>query len=53
MYNIDFFFFQTEPYTMYKENSEVLEGNGQFEGFNIDLIDAISKILRKTPYIDT
>ena len=33
---------------MYKENPEVLKGNDQFEGYNIDLIDAISKILRKT-----
>ena len=35
----------SEPYTMYKENKEVLTGNDQFEGHNIDLIDAIAKIL--------
>lgn len=32
---------------MYKENSAALQGNDQFEGYNIDLIDAISKILGK------
>ncbi|XP_059083805.1 glutamate receptor ionotropic, kainate 2-like [Tigriopus californicus] len=34
-----------EPYTMYKENSAVLSGNEQFEGYSVDLVDAISKIL--------
>ena len=32
---------------MFKENSEALTGNDQFEGYNVDLIDAISKILRE------
>ncbi|XP_071746528.1 glutamate receptor ionotropic, kainate 2 isoform X2 [Lepeophtheirus salmonis] len=35
----------TEPYSMYKENSEALTGNARFEGYNVDLIDEISKIL--------
>ena len=30
---------------MYKEDSEVLHGNDQFEGYNMDLIKAISEIL--------
>lgn len=30
---------------MYKEDKEVLTGNDQFEGYNIDLIAAISEIL--------
>eukprot|EP00095_Tigriopus_kingsejongensis_P005735 maker-scaffold28_size608977-snap-gene-0.8 protein:Tk05735 transcript:maker-scaffold28_size608977-snap-gene-0.8-mRNA-1 annotation:"glutamate ionotropic kainate 2" len=34
-----------EPYTMYKENSVALLGSDQFEGYNVDLVDAISKIL--------
>ncbi len=30
---------------MYKENKEVLTGNDQYEGYNIDLIQHISEIL--------
>lgn len=37
--------FQSSPYCMRKEASEQLSGNDQFEGYAIDLIDEISKIL--------
>ena len=30
---------------MYKENKEALSGNDQFEGYNVDLVEHISKIL--------
>ena len=30
---------------MYRENSEALSGNERFEGYNVDLIDEVSKIL--------
>ncbi|BFF90889.1 glutamate receptor ionotropic kainate 3 [Drosophila madeirensis] len=35
----------SEPYGMLKETSEKLEGNDQFEGFGIELIDELSKKL--------
>ncbi|KAH8323007.1 hypothetical protein KR074_002938, partial [Drosophila pseudoananassae] len=35
----------SEPYGMLKETSEKLEGNDQFEGFGIDVIDELSKKL--------
>ena len=38
-------FFQNEPYTMYRENSEALQGNARYEGYNVDLIEEVSKIL--------
>ncbi len=30
---------------MYRENSEALTGNERFEGYNVDLIDEVAKIL--------
>ncbi|KAM8707036.1 hypothetical protein ACLKA7_011186 [Drosophila subpalustris] len=35
----------SEPYGMLKETAEMLEGNAQFEGFGIELIDELSKKL--------
>ncbi|XP_030369659.1 glutamate receptor ionotropic, kainate 2 isoform X2 [Scaptodrosophila lebanonensis] len=35
----------SEPYGMLKETSQKLEGNDQFEGFGIELIDELSKKL--------
>ena len=35
---------------MYKEDSAVLHGNDQFEGYNMDLIKAISEILGKPTF---
>ncbi|XP_032596032.1 glutamate receptor ionotropic, kainate 2 isoform X1 [Drosophila grimshawi] len=35
----------SEPYGMLKETSEKLEGNAQFEGFGIELIDELAKKL--------
>ncbi|XP_064550382.1 glutamate receptor ionotropic, kainate 2 isoform X2 [Drosophila montana] len=35
----------SEPYGMLKETAEKLEGNAQFEGFGIELIDELSKKL--------
>ncbi|KAF4521436.1 hypothetical protein B566_EDAN010593 [Ephemera danica] len=35
----------SSPYVMRKDSSEKLSGNDQFEGYAIDLIDEISKIL--------
>lgn len=37
--------FQSSPYCMRKEASEQLSGNDQYEGYAIDLIEEISKIL--------
>ena len=36
---------QTEPYTMLVKDSEQKTGNDRYEGYNIDLIHSISKIL--------
>jgi len=36
---------QSSPYCMRKDSSEQLSGNDQFEGYAIDLIEEISKIL--------
>ena len=36
---------QSSPYCMRKDSSEKLTGNAQFEGYGIDLIHEISKIL--------
>lgn len=33
------------PYTMLKESSDIKSGNEQFEGYTIDIIDELSKIL--------
>lgn len=33
------------PYTMIKENADMLEGNDKFEGYCIDLIHELSKVL--------
>jgi ionotropic glutamate receptor len=30
---------------MYRENSEALSGNDRFEGYNVDLIEEVAKIL--------
>ena len=30
---------------MYKEKAKALKGNNQYEGYNIDLLDEIAKIL--------
>lgn len=35
-----------EPYTMLKESADKKDGNAQFEGFGIDLVEEISKILQ-------
>ena len=37
--------FQEEPYVMYKKSEQTLVGNDRFEGFCIDLLDAISRIV--------
>ena len=34
-----------EPYTMLKESADKKAGNAQFEGYGIDLVEEISKIL--------
>lgn len=36
---------QSSPYCMRKDSSEKLTGNAQFEGYSLDLIHEISKIL--------
>ena len=38
-------FLQTEPYTMLVKDSEQKTGNDRYEGYNMDLIKEISKIL--------
>lgn len=40
-----FFGFQSAPYCMRKDSAEKLTGNNQFEGYAIDLVHEISKIL--------
>ena len=40
-----FVFLQTEPYTMLVKDSEQKTGNDRYEGYNMDLINEISKIL--------
>lgn len=37
--------FQTDPYIMLKDTSVKLVGNDRFEGFGIDIIDELSKLL--------
>lgn len=37
--------FQSAPYCMRKDSAEKLSGNDQFEGYDIDLIHEISKLL--------
>ena len=44
-YNISIF--QSPPYSMFKESTEKLVGNDAFEGYAIDLISEIARILRK------
>ena len=39
--------FQSPPYSMHKESTEKLVGNDKFEGYAIDLIAEIAKILSK------
>ena len=41
------FSFQSPPYSMHKESTEKLVGNDKFEGYAIDLIAEIAKILSK------
>lgn len=36
---------QSDPYFMLKESSEMLMGNDRFEGFVVDVIDEVSKLL--------
>ena len=36
---------QSDPYFMLKESSEKLVGNERFEGFVVDVIDEVSKLL--------
>lgn len=36
---------QSDPYFMLKESSETLTGNDRFEGFVVDVIDEVSKLL--------
>lgn len=38
-------YIQNEPYTMLKQNSDILRGNDQYEGFAIDLIFRLSLLL--------
>ena len=38
---------QSPPYSMHKESTEKLVGNDKFEGYAIDLIAEIAKILSK------
>jgi glutamate receptor, ionotropic, invertebrate len=42
----DYSFLLFENSQRQAEEDEVLEGNHRFEGYSLDLIDAISKILR-------
>ena len=44
------FHFQSPPYSMFKESTEKLVGNDAFEGYAIDLISEIARILRKCPF---
>lgn len=37
--------FQNSPYTMLKENHEELVGNDKYEGYCIDLLKEVSKVL--------
>ena len=43
----EFFFFQSQPYSMVRRGPERLSGNDAFEGFAIDLIAEIAQILSK------
>ena len=36
---------QSDPYFMLKESSKSLSGNDRFEGFVVDVIDEVSKLL--------
>ena len=42
---IRIFSFQSPPYSMFKESPEKLVGNDAFEGYAVELIDEMSKIL--------
>lgn len=37
--------FQTDPYGMFKESSSIMIGNDRYEGFAIDIIQEMSKML--------
>ena len=37
--------FQNDPFMMLKEDSEALVGKNKYEGFNVDLIQALSELL--------
>lgn len=39
------YFWQTDPYTMLKQDPEALEGDDRFEGFAVDVIKELSNIL--------
>ena len=40
---------QSAPYSMVSQSTDQLTGNAAFEGYAIDLIAEIAKILRKCP----
>lgn len=39
---------QTDPYVMYKESSLKMQGNDRFEGYAIDLLNALADYLHFT-----
>lgn len=44
---VDFFSnFQVDPYIMLKDTPVELVGNDRFEGFGIDIIDELAKLLK-------
>ena len=45
--NAHYVFFQSPPYSMYRDSQKRLTGNDVFEGYAIDLIKNISEILSK------
>ena len=45
--NAGYEFFQSPPYSMYRDSQKRLTGNDVFEGYAIDLIKNISEILSK------
>ena len=44
-------YFQSPPYSMYKDSQKRLTGNDVFEGYAIDLIKEVAEILSKFFYI--
>ena len=39
--------FQSPPYSMHNVGARTLKGNDAFEGYTIDLIEAVARILSK------